>query len=140
MKHVYTLSYICPSRSSTHARQCVFRHALLRMRVNVFSVTLFYACARVMRGRDADTSSLCIGWMADGNKLHDQRQRIYSEPCMGRERINLHTMLFTARGISLRTLHIPSNTLIWGVPSVSKVPHTLIANVNTYVTFVTKQL
>ena len=26
--------YICPSRSSTHARQCVFRHALLRMRAS----------------------------------------------------------------------------------------------------------
>ena len=38
-----------------HARaRSMHRHALLRMRVNVFSVMLFYACAK-RRGRDACT-------------------------------------------------------------------------------------
>ena len=90
--------------------RCMFvRHALLRMRIYVFVRHALYACARVWRGHDMCTRKWHFivarcGWMADV-KLHDQRQRIYSEPCMGRERINVilsssHNVIYCARHIS----------------------------------------
>ena len=49
--------------------------------------------------------------MADGDKLHDQSQRIYSEPCMGRQRINVilsssHNVIYCARHISAHCVYL----------------------------------
>ena len=96
-----------------HARgRCIFvRHALL-------SVTFFYACAKGWRGRDTRVRvrrRVLDGWMAEVREsTPDQTPRPSRARWMeGGGTVRLHHQrqlgLFTARGICMRTLRIPSS-------------------------------
>ena len=100
-----SVTLYCPSRS------LFGRHALL-------SVTLFYACAKGWQGRDTRVRAYVVGRMAVRESTPDQTPGPSRARWMeGGGTVRLHHQrqlgLFTARGICMRTLRIPSKIVAY---------------------------
>ena len=85
---------VCPSRSSTHAHE------------DAGGVTCVCGIRSLSRGWRSPAIETMDGGPAGGET--SQSTSAYSEPFPS---YHPHTMLFTARGICLRTLRIPSYTV-----------------------------
>ena len=109
-----SVTLLCPSRSIVHHAPLFARHALL-------SVTLFYACAKGWQGRDTRVRAYIRRRALDGRMAMAEVRESTPDQTLGPSRarwmegggtVRLHHQrqlgLFTARGICMRTLRIPS--------------------------------